>query len=129
MINNKRLAFIVLIAGILSTPQIYAELRDPTRPPASFNGEAPVSSNLFLLNATIIAPDHKIAVINGVDKRIGDEILGQYITDINENTVQLTGPNGKITLFLIGKSIKNLPSTKREKNICTEVKKEFYSFR
>jgi len=67
-----------------------------------------MSPSLFVLNAIVIARDRRIAVINGLSKKIGDEILGEHVTVIHENTVQLEGPSGKITLFLFGKSIKQL---------------------
>jgi hypothetical protein len=121
-------AILVSLGSTLCAQLIYAELLDPTRPPANIHGQTVVSPTLFILNAVIISRGQKMAVINGFRKKIGDEILGEHVTAIHENTVQLEGPSGKITLFLFGKPIKESllqGGCKREWNVCMDARKQF----
>lgn len=98
----------IFFCSLLCSQLIYAALQDPTRPPNNIQGEAIVSPALFVLNEVVIGRDRRIAVINGLNKKVGDEILGERITAIHENTVQLEGSGGKITLFLFDNNIKQL---------------------
>src|SRR5579863_9691826 len=98
MMNKTISIMLVLLGSILGPRLIDAQLVDPTRPPPNIQGETIVSPSLFILNGVIIGPNRKIAIINGIDKKIGDEILGEHLTVINQNTVQLEGPSGRITL-------------------------------
>lgn len=106
---NKKIAKLLIFIALLPFSLAYAELRDPTRPEVVIQTSA-ASVKLFELNAILIAKDRKIAVINGLNLKIGDPILGEHITAINKNTVQLSGPGGKITLFLLDKNVKKLSS-------------------
>lgn len=101
-----------------------SELLDPTRPPDNFNGQKSISPAMFLLNGIILGPDRKIAVINGMNKQVGDQILGEYVSGIYENSVQLKGPSGSITLYLLGSPIKSSPNcTDNGKSICRDALK------
>jgi hypothetical protein len=123
--NKTILAILIFLGSILCSQLIYAELLDPTRPPANVYGQTIVSPALFVLNAIVVAHDRKFAVINGLNKQIGDEILGEHVTAIHENTVQLEGPSGKIILFLFGKPIKQSlfqSVCKRKWNVCMDVR-------
>ena len=93
--------FITLLTGITQ-----AGLKDPTQP-AAFVKSANLNT-LYELSAIIIAPDRRIAVINGMPKKIGDAVLEQRIISIEENIVQLAGPDGKMTLFLRNNSVKTI---------------------
>jgi MSHA biogenesis protein MshK len=85
----------------------YAELHDPTRPANYLQKQvAPGAPEELHLDAVIVSPDRRIAVINGQYLSMGDEIVGSHIVDIQANTVQLDGPGGRITLLLFGKSVK-----------------------
>jgi hypothetical protein len=98
---------ILLVLSMLIILPLYAALRDPTRP-ETLTTTSPVTATVFDLSAIIYSNERKIAVINGLRKRVGDEILGSKIIAIKESTVQLDGPSGKITLFLVDKSVKHL---------------------
>lgn len=104
---NKKIAGLLILVALLPLSLAYAELRDPTRPEVVIQTSA-TSTSLFKLEAILIANDRKIAVINGLNLKIGDPILGEHITAINKNTVQLSGPGGKITIFLLDKDVKKL---------------------
>src|ERR1700722_13225834 len=101
--NQAITIILVLLGNLVGSQFAYATLVDPTPPPPNIHGETIMSPSSFVLNGVIIAPNRKIAIINGIYKKIGDQILGEDITAINQNTVQLKGPSGKITLFLFGK--------------------------
>jgi hypothetical protein len=100
--SNKLLYGLALF--LLFSAASYAELRDPTRPEIDMSSSNHVTP--FELTGIIVSRDRKIAVINGWNLRIGDEIAGERVIAINDNTVQLQSAGGKITLFLFDKSIK-----------------------
>lgn len=85
----------------------YAALRDPTRPATMLQKKVGnVTQETLRLDAVLISPDRKIAVINGQYLSMGDEIVGNHVVDIQAETVQLDGPSGRIILLLFGKPIK-----------------------
>ncbi|GEM_PF-2636252 len=80
-----------------------AELRDPTRP----EGVVPAhSAGALVLNAIIISKDNRAAVINGRIMHVGDFFLTVQVVSIEPNKVELIGPDGKISLVLLGAPIK-----------------------
>lgn len=106
---NRLIYFLICLFITLSVKVVHAELRDPTTPPIVKGIDIPkINASLFSVTAIILSNDRKLAVINGEYKTIGDEVLGNRINDIGKNTVQLEGPSGKITLFLLGKPIKHV---------------------
>lgn len=106
--RRKLLCFVILILTSFGGRLLFAELRDPTMPPMKIDQIPRLNAGLFQVNAILLSYDRRIAVINGEYKKVGDAILGSRITAINKNTVQLEGPSGKITLFLLGKPVKRL---------------------
>ena len=129
MMNKTIIIFLILICSACLTTRSYSAFRDPTAPPAEFSAQAADSSSLYKLDAILVSSDRKLAVINGENKQIGDIVLNERIVAIGDNTVQLDGPYGKMTLFLLGKTIKNLPKItrpkgQREVNPCTDARKE-----
>lgn len=111
----KKMHIILLISTLFSVQFVYAALRDPTRPPdyieSQTSGEGGKEAAESLeLTQVIYSKDRKIAVIGGQAVKIGDEVMGDKVIDIGPNTVQLMGPDGKITLFLLDKSVKQLTS-------------------
>src|SRR6185437_9652056 len=88
----KMISFFVLV-GLLSLGA-YAELHDPTRPPDDIAGDSTLMTT-WQLNATIIAPNRKIAIINGQSIKIGEKIINNQLIDIKPNSVQLENANGR----------------------------------
>jgi len=104
MMNIKciRLGFCCVLPIIIWFSNTYAELRDPTRP-ASYIDE---TSNTWELNAIIISPKRRVAVIDGKSVQIDDEINGEKVVAIESSSVILDGSEGKMTLFLLDKPVK-----------------------
>lgn len=115
---------IILVLYVSGVSCAYALLRDPTKPPANITMPTAVSPASFQLTAIIIGVNRRFAVINGLKMQVGDEILGERVIEINNNTVQLEGPNGKLVLFLFGKPIKQLMESgcERKWNLCMDAK-------
>lgn len=97
---------IILILFIINTSNAYAELRDPTRPPDFISKKLGKGVATWALTSILISKDRRIAVVNGQVVHEGDEIASETVISIQPNTVQLTGPGGKITLFLLDKTVK-----------------------
>lgn len=103
--NKARVGSLLLLLCVQS---VYAELHDPTRPAKYVDN--PVLNllgiNTLELGLTLVSPDRKVVVINGMSLQMGDEINSERIVAIESNCVRLAGPSGNITLFLVDKSVK-----------------------
>ncbi|EKD71873.1 MAG: hypothetical protein ACD_46C00080G0008 [uncultured bacterium] len=83
---------------------------DPTKP-ADFVANptlsnSAISLNSLTLNAVIIYPSYRIALINGQILMNGDHIGEYIVTNIELNTVELTGPQDKKIILNLVTSIK-----------------------
>lgn len=84
-----------------------AVLRDPTQPVQYVeNQTSAMTAGPLDLDLTLISENRQIVVINGLPLRIGDSISGARVMSIESNRVQLAGPSGNMTLFLIDQSVK-----------------------
>jgi len=88
-----------------------AELRDPTKPFVAYGVRKPEDKKKYSLKAIVISGNKKIAVLNGKILKIGDKLFDDQVTAINQQSVQLEGPSGRITLFIYGEPIKRLSAT------------------
>jgi MSHA biogenesis protein MshK len=85
------LTFVVSLAstGALATAE---ELVDPTRPadvmPLMIGG-ASGSGGTFELNSVLISPERRIAIVNGIRVKQGDQIDGAEVLEINPGGVRL----------------------------------------
>jgi MSHA biogenesis protein MshK len=93
------------VIAILYSGMSFAELRDPTRP-ADYVDTGVESVSALELNAVMISPNRKIAIINGQIVKIGDEVSGSKVTSIEQNYVELEGADTKMTLFLLTTPVK-----------------------
>ena len=82
---------------VIACTMSYGQMRDPTKPEASMSSV----NNGYTLTAIMISSDKKIAIINGQVTHIGDDVDGSKVINIGVNTVELDGPNGKMTLTLM----------------------------
>ena len=106
---------------ILCSSFAYAEqLTDPTMPESYRpKSEAVTSSQVtegasleWVLNSTLISPRQKVAIINGKQLEIGEEINGATVNKIDHQYVELSYKN-EIIILSLHKSfisqIKSLP--------------------
>lgn len=86
-----------LVASHLSFAEVGFNLIDPTRPAGyqESGDTARIETNEFTLNAIIIHPKHRLAIINHQQVMVGDKIGEFTITSITSNAVELVGPENK----------------------------------
>ena len=86
-----------------------AELPDPTRPPGispDAPSAAPSAPREPRLTSIVVAPERRLAVIDGQPVRVGDEIAGARVVTIQPERVRLRRGDETITLRLGGASVK-----------------------
>ena len=103
-INNKLrvLASLVILCGLTG-------MRDPTRPPDEFlpvNKKDAISTNPLKLGGIFVYPNTRLAIINGQLFTEGSKIGEYVVTTINQDTVELTGPQGAMVTLEIGAAVK-----------------------
>jgi TPP-dependent pyruvate/acetoin dehydrogenase alpha subunit len=99
-------SILILISFMLIfSSAAYAELHDPTQPPGFITEGANVIS-VWQLDAVILAKNRQVAVINGQTVQLNEQIGGNRLVNIQPNSVQLEGSDGKMTLFLLDSSLK-----------------------
>jgi len=104
-----RFLFLGCLGSAFMMPVLADSLRDPTQPLVggqTIQEERPVPI-LWELTAILISPTRRLATVNGEMVKVGDRIGNQKVIAIEANTVQLAGPDGKMTLFLIDPAIKH----------------------
>lgn len=106
----KRAILLFIGAGLFCTIVDATIQRDPTRP-IDYTAEEPIVRYPFKLTSIIIAPNRRVAVIDDHIVKVGDPIQDQQVLSIESNYVQLQGPAGITTLYLLNNPIKvNNPS-------------------
>jgi len=98
----------VLLLACASTAAWADSFYDPTRPPPAFlppamqqsAASAPVEKPLEL-QSILLAPQRKIAVINGQSLKPGQSIRGYQLLSLGSSEARLLGPDGIITLKLL----------------------------
>jgi hypothetical protein len=104
----KRLILILLFS--LGANLCFADtVQDPTKPTGtrSVNSSSKtLSSSKLILNAVMINPQSKQAIINGKGYVKGQSVLGFKVLSIDRNQVVLIGSSGKKTLFVNNNNIK-----------------------
>ena len=82
-------------------------LVDPTRPQHGSKKMLTEDQNKELaLSAIFITAKSKQAIINGNSYAVGQSVLTYKVVSISPNTVELSGPQGKQSLFINNKNIK-----------------------
>lgn len=106
-----RSKFIIILSITLFSNALFAveKLADPTLP-ANYkqhtyiaSAEQEISTAMpyeWVLNTTIVSPYQKIAIINGQQLKVGEEINGAKIILISHQHVVLSFNNKKIDLLL-----------------------------
>jgi len=87
-------------------------LQDPTRPPSHrFMGQMPAGTKAapsWVLSQTLIAPQRRMATINGKNVAIGEKIAGAQVLSIEPTRVSLRKGKKDIVLMLLPKDFKKL---------------------
>jgi hypothetical protein len=123
MSNLYQRFFVTLVATLL-TCSVSAEnkLADPTMP-ANYKQKTfstPLTNNTdstqyeWVLNTTIVSPYQKIAVINGRQFKVGEEVQGAKIIQIAHQRVLLDFKGKKIELLLQRSFISQVNAAKRK---------------
>src|SRR3990172_4296758 len=104
---------LVLFGLTMVIRPVFAELKDPTRPPdyllvkpgtvpaAGIQAGGAASASGFVLMSTMISGARRAAVINGELVRKGDKLGDMKVVDIEPYKVLLKGADKKIILTLI----------------------------
>lgn len=104
--------FMALLTGLMVGP-VFAQLPDPTRPPAGLDpaegAAAPVDSGI---QTVILRPGGKsVAVINGQQVRVGDKFGDKRVLKIGESEVVLKGEGGREVIKVMP-AIEKIPAKK-----------------
>ena len=78
-----------------------APFADPMRPPTVFESATPSASGGPRLESVLIAPDRRVAVINGQQVSVGGRIGAGQVVSITESEVVLRSAEGTATLRLV----------------------------
>lgn len=100
------LAFLFILSITEST--LCFALEDPTKPADARDEVTAYSANAMQLNAIMIWQHKRLASINGIIVHEGDVFNKNRIIKINSNTVELEGPDGRITLQLLTSPLKRV---------------------
>src|SRR2546429_8136765 len=110
---------LVILAGSLLAAEMAlgAPFADPTRPPAASDGAGgPGGSEAGPRGESIlIAPDRRIAVINGEPGALGGEIAAGQVGRITESEVVIRGEEGERTLKLFSELTDRAPPPQERK--------------
>lgn len=110
---------IILLSIIVYSSHNYAEpLVDPTMP-ERYKATSNVTSSQILtgssyewvLNSTLLSSKQQLAIINGVQLAVGEEINGALVKQINHQQVLLSYQNKIITLSLHKSFISQIKSS------------------
>ncbi|MBL1320762.1 MAG: hypothetical protein COA63_006825 [Methylophaga sp.] len=119
----SKLAVIVCLT-LFSFNCVAQQLTDPTRP-ATYSSAKSVSTvansqhvvvktnTKLTLNSTIVASNHKVAIINGVQFKVGDKLNdGAIVQSITHQQVKLLQEDGEVITLSLQKSfISDMKST------------------
>ncbi|WP_181918281.1 MULTISPECIES: general secretion pathway protein GspB [unclassified Wenzhouxiangella] len=102
-----RLTWIALLMMLPALALAQGELRDPTRPPTQAeieawfgNGPASGQRSPFRLQSILLAPDRRIAVIDGQRLRLGESVDNAEVKAIEPGRVVLERNGERIELTI-----------------------------
>lgn len=91
----------ILAAGVLAAGAVQgAPFGDPMRPPAALDAAGAAAASGPRVESILIAPDRRIAVINGTQVTVGGRIATGQVVRITETEVVIRGAEGEQTLKL-----------------------------
>ena len=111
MNRHSRHSFILALGllGMLSL-HVATALEDPTRPAnaaRSVSSRAPGTANsVWVLNSTLVAPNRRVAVINGIQVSEGESVDGARVVQIHKTYALLQTSGHSIKLQLLPETVK-----------------------
>lgn len=78
-----------------------APFADPMRPPSILESAVPMAAGGPRLESVLIAPDRRIAVINGQQVTVGGKVGAAEVVRITESEVVIRSAEGTATLKLV----------------------------
>lgn len=107
----RRLSALVAASaiGASALAAFAAPFADPTRPPSPDGDrtEAPIGPRV---ESILIAPDRRIAVVNGQEVTIGSRIGDGEVVRISESEVRIRKPGGEESLKLFTTQARRAPA-------------------
>jgi MSHA biogenesis protein MshK len=103
---------IILVLGVLSLVSLEATmaLEDPTRPtnpaviiPTHTSGSG---NSSWVLNSTLVSPNRRVAVINGIQVSEGESVGGALVVQIHRSYALLQTSGRNIKLHLLPDTVK-----------------------
>src|SRR5258708_33534499 len=93
---------ILAAVGLMASAPMAAPFPDPTRPPAASEAGVPPGSEAGpRVESILIAPDRRVAVINGETVTLGGRVADAEVVRIDESEVVVRGAEGERTLRLL----------------------------
>ena len=88
---------------LLATDAGAQALSDPTAPlPSPERRGAAAGPKLWTLQATVVGPERRVAVINGQVAALGDDIDGAKVAAITQGSAELDIDGRRVSLTLFG---------------------------
>ncbi len=84
----------------------FTDMRDPTRPFGFVSDSINSEANSLDLTAIFIYPHYRMAIIGGQITFLGDKVGEYIVTNINSNTVELSGSDNKKLVLQLVSTIK-----------------------
>ena len=109
-----RLTGVALLCAAWPALDAAADVGDPTQPPSSGALESGAGTDAAALapggpgrlTAIVVSPTRRVAVIDGVPVRVGDEVGLARVIEIEPLSVRLRGPDGEVVLSIAGPPLK-----------------------
>ena len=103
MCNPRLLALLALFAAAATAAE-ELPVRDPMRPfavaPATGGGTSTAGGPRFALTGVVLAPDRRVAVVNGKPYLLGESVAGAKIVAIEPNAVRLDDGGRELVIHL-----------------------------
>ena len=103
MCNRPLVALLALLAGGVAAAE-ELPVRDPMRPfsvaIATGGGAQAATGPRFKLTGVVLAPERRVAVVNGKAYLLGDKVAGAKIVAIEPNAVRLDDSGRELVIHL-----------------------------
>ena len=102
MCSRLLVALVVFAAGSVAAEEL--PVRDPMRPfavaPATGGGTTSAAGPRFTLTGVVLAPERRVAVVNGKPYLLGERVAGAKIVAIEPSAVRLDDGGRELVIHL-----------------------------